>query len=186
MNEDLAGLEGRFVHLTTVDEVLAEFAKLTTTDEARAADVLASECALDAIVRASHESLGLTMDGSFPCTVGTGLAGETMTVPAVGWTTTKAEFDEVESVQTYRIGEQEWCLAVVRWHLGGVMLPDVRPGVAWGGCSWTTSVLFTLDEAQPRLAMLRAETPTPISNDAFEALRLQPSRPLRWREPSAT
>ncbi|MFD5015381.1 PIN domain-containing protein [Streptomyces chartreusis] len=184
MAEDLAGMEERFVHLTSMDEVVARFAEPTTTDASVAARVLGSPGAQDAVAVASHETLGLPLglplDGSFACTIASGLAGEAFTVPALGWATKKAVFDAVESMQSYRIGDEEWCTAVVRWTLGGVVVTEAQPGAAWAGCSWTTAVLFTLDDAEPRLSVLRSEAPTPIGVDAFDALgfALEPSTAL--------
>ncbi|WP_432177018.1 PIN domain-containing protein [Streptomyces sp. Tue6028] len=180
MSEDLNGLEGRFKHLISMEQVAARFAEPTATNEALAASILGSEDVLAAVVMASGGTHVIPHDGSFSCTVSTGLAGEYMVVPALSWWATTAVFDEVDSMQTYRIGDQEWCTAVVRWNLGGSVITDTSAsGSAWGGCSWTTSVLFTPTATNSRLTVLRDQTPLPLSDEAFEALGMPSSAPTK-------
>ncbi|MFI2434658.1 PIN domain-containing protein [Streptomyces sp. NPDC018693] len=178
MDEDLAGLEGRFVHLISMDEVADQFTEPATPDEALAVRILTSRNVTEAVFQAAHETLALPLDGSFPCTVSTGLAGENAVVPAVGWSTSKVRFGEIESMQAYRIGDHEWYTAVVRWSLGGAVLADVQGKAStWGGCAWTTSVLFTPSIDEPRLTVLRDDTPRALSDDEFKALEMPISQP---------
>ncbi|MFG2370501.1 PIN domain-containing protein [Streptomyces sp. NPDC048504] len=170
MDEDLAGLDDRFVHLTNMDEVATHFTERVATDRAAAESILASGEAASSVVSATYESLPLPMDGTFQVTVPTQFVGEFNVIPAEGWMTTSAAFRSAENIQTYRIGNHEWCTAVVQWHLGGVVFGGGSP--VSGGCSWTTSVLFTLSTTEPRLTVLRAETPQPLTVEEFEALGL--------------
>jgi hypothetical protein len=85
----------------------------------------------------------------------------------------KAHFHSVRDVRTYRIGEHEWCTAVVRWDLGGtavVTSPTAR--IAPAGCSWTTSVIFRPDPEDPRLTVLRHDPTHALPLDEFERLRI--------------
>ncbi|MGW5336790.1 PIN domain-containing protein [Streptomyces bauhiniae] len=173
MSEDLVGLESRFVHLTSMDEVAARFAEPTTTDEEYAVAMLGSPLFRDEVVRASRETLALPRDGSFSCTIAAGLGEERVIVPAVGWITTKALFGAVENMRTYRVGEHAWCTATVRWHLGGALLTEVslpEGVIAGGACNWTTSVLFMPRGAESRLTVLRADPPLPLSAEEFDAV----------------
>jgi hypothetical protein len=173
MSADLDGLEERFVHLVSMDEVASRFAEATTPDETLALQILKSQSATQAVERESRESFPTPTNGYyFQCNVSS-LDSPGMIVRAFGWATTEAIFDELEKMQTYRIGDYEWCTAVVRWTLKGTVATGLQPfGAAWAGCSWTTSVLFSMDAADPRLTVLRYELPTPLSDAAFEALGL--------------
>ncbi|RPE39004.1 PIN domain-containing protein [Streptomyces sp. Ag109_O5-1] len=173
MSEDIAGLDGRFVHLTSMDEVAARFAEPTTVDEEYAVGILGSPMFRDEVARVSRETLTLPVDGSFSCTVATGLAGERVIVPALGWQTHQVALGGVNNIQTYHIGDHAWCTAIVRWNLGGAVLTSARPELtAWGACSWTTSVLFTPRGAESLLTVLRGETPLPLAEEAFDELKL--------------
>ncbi|GAA3797240.1 hypothetical protein GCM10022403_033950 [Streptomyces coacervatus] len=185
MSEDLVGLESRFVHLTSMDEVAARFTEPITIDQEYAVAMLGSPMFLDEVVRVSRETLALPRDGSFACTIAAGLGDEHVIIPATGWITTKAAFGAVENLRTYRIGEQEWCTATARWHLVGAVLTELRlpEGVAAAGaCSWTTSVLFTPRGAESRLTVLRDDTPLAISGEEFDAMDL----PIRALDASVT
>ncbi|MGW1170580.1 PIN domain-containing protein [Streptomyces sp. NPDC002550] len=178
MSEDVAGLDERFVHFTSMAEVAARFAERTTSDKEYAVSMLGSPMFRDEVAFAARDTFALPVDGSFSCTIATGLGNERAIVPAVGWETHQAAFGAVEAMETYRIGDHVWCTATVLWHLGGVVVTDRRPtGAAWGGCSWTTSVLFTPRGAESRLTVLRAETPLPLSDEAFDDLKMPLSEP---------
>ncbi|MEU0414387.1 PIN domain-containing protein [Streptomyces griseorubiginosus] len=175
MSEDLVGLEGRFVHVTSMDEVAARFAEPTTIDEDYAVAMLRSPAFLDEVRRASREDLALPRNGSFSCTIAAGLGGERVVIPADGWITNKAAFGAVENLRAYRIGDNTWCTATVRWHLVGAVLTHLRldEGVmAAGACSWTTSVLFTPRGAESRLTILRDDTPLVVSAEELDAADL--------------
>jgi hypothetical protein len=86
--------------------------------------------------------------------------------------TTTAAVGSVEQTRTYRIGDQEWCTAIVQWHLAGLVLSALAPKGAWGGATWTTSVLFTPNTDDPRLTILRDAPPRPLDYEAFEAMEL--------------
>ncbi|MDT0488170.1 PIN domain-containing protein [Streptomyces doebereineriae] len=176
MSEDLVGLEDRFVHLTSMDDVAARFAEPATIDEESAVAMLGNPLFTDEVARVSREALAEASSrpfGSFSCTVVSDLGGEHVIAHATGWTTTKAAFSSVENMQAYRIGDQVWCTATVQWLLGGVVLTNVQPPrVSAGACSWTTTVLFTPRGAESRITVLRAETPLPVSGEEFDALGL--------------
>ncbi|MEU6225488.1 hypothetical protein [Streptomyces sp. NPDC047042] len=47
-------------------------------------------------------------------------------------------------MKTYRIGEHEWCTAVVRRHIDGkAIIAAEDPSVDSAGCAWTTFAPFT-------------------------------------------
>ncbi|MGW1539753.1 PIN domain-containing protein [Streptomyces sp. NPDC002309] len=178
MSADLAGLGARFVHLVSMGDVATRFAEATTPDETLALKILKSQNATQAVERASRETFPAADYGLFRCNAASMLDGYGVIVPAVGWASSEAVFNELESIQTYRIGDHEWCTAVVRWTLKGTVATDVQSlRTAWAACSWTTSVLFSMDENNPRLTVLRNEAPSPLSDEAFKALGLPMTEP---------
>ncbi|MGJ3558882.1 hypothetical protein ACR6C2_07845 [Streptomyces sp. INA 01156] len=171
MREDLDGLEKRFVHLTNLKEVADQFTESTTPDEDLVRHILQSSGALSAVARASRE-LRPTY-GAFLCTAARDLDDEPVTVATNFWKATSAIFDALESVETYRVGDHEWGIAVVRWSLTGVVNLDLDSLQTMGGaCSWTASVLFRMDAEDPRLTVLRHQQPSPVGRETFKTLEL--------------
>lgn len=171
MNTDLDGLGDRFVLLTSMDEVAARFSESAAVDEEYAVAMLANPLFTDEVARVSTERFaGL---GSFSCTVRDEIDDAPIVASALGWTTTKAALSAVDNMQAYRIGDQTWCTATVRWHLGGIVIDRARLSDAIvAACSWTTTVLFTARGAESRITVLRGETPRPVSAEEFDALKL--------------
>lgn len=178
MDQDIDGLGDRFVHLTSLDQVLARFTQRTTTDDALVAEILNGPAALKAIKNEARKRLG--EDGAFVCTTSVGeLQQEVAVTSAFGWLAAKATVHCIDKVQTYRIGEHEWCTAVVRWHIGGMaFVAEQEPALGAVGCSWTTSVLFTPDVEHPRLTVLRHNLPRPLTREEFAALGMAKSPPV--------
>ncbi|WPP32276.1 PIN domain-containing protein [Streptomyces sp. CL7] len=177
LKEDLAGLEDRFVHWTDLDQFVAHFTKPVTTDMDLVADILHAPEVLAQVPAAAQASGYLPPDGSFRCTAAM-TPTDNRVVPALNWFTIGALADVIESAQTYRVGEQEWCTAVVRWHLAGYvsngpLINDIRPSRILGaGCEWTATVLFRPDADDPRLTVLRGSRPWPMSDDDFDDMPL--------------
>ncbi|MDW8803692.1 hypothetical protein P1P68_02430 [Streptomyces scabiei] len=178
MDEDVAGLGGRFVHLTSLDQVIARFTQPTETNDALVSEILTAPGVLKAVKREAKKRLG--NDAAFACTTSVGDLGQEVTVAsALGWLTARAVMNSVEEVQSYRIGEHVWCTAVVRWHVGGMaFVSAAEPSVGAVGCSWTTSVLFTPNIETPRLTVLRHDLPQPLTAEEFTALRLNGAAPV--------
>ncbi|WP_406346909.1 PIN domain-containing protein [Streptomyces sp. NBC_00648] len=178
MDRDVDGLGDRFVHLTSLDQVLARFTQQTKTDDALVAEILNAPAVLKAMKREAKKRLG--EDGAFVCTTSVGeLEQEVAVTSAFGWLAAKATVHSIEKVQTYRIGEHEWCTGVVRWHIGGMaFVAAEEPTLGAAGCSWTTSVLFTSDVENPRLTVLRHNLPRPLTREEFAALGMAKSPPV--------
>jgi hypothetical protein len=178
MCDDLKGIEGRFVHWTDLDQAVAEFAKPVTTDGNRVAEILKGPAALTQV------GLALEAGGHFPmgfeCTAAME-SGEWWALPVHQWRTHEAAVGEIAAAQMYRIGDQEWCAAKVRWYLTGVAVCDVNGGViAAAGCAVTASVLFAPDIDDPRLTVLRADLPVKISAKILQTLTLPNLPPPGW------
>jgi hypothetical protein len=174
MRADLDGLgELRFVHLTTFQELVDRFTESTTPDEDLVCRVLRSPAAADAVARASREIRPTY--GSILCKVARlDPNGDPNTVAATTWiaASTCARFEGLRSVETYRVGDHEWGIAVARWSLTGTVLLDLfelEPMAA--ACNWTTSVLFRMDTDDPGLSVLRHQEPSPVDDETFKALK---------------
>ncbi|MCT9010328.1 PIN domain-containing protein [Streptomyces rhizosphaerihabitans] len=172
MDKDVAGLGDRFVHLTSMDEVIARFTKTAETDETMAVEILSSPNVLKAIKKTAKK---LLRGEPFDCIVQVGGISEdrTATGTAELWLTAKASLRSVDKVQGYRIGDHEWFTAVVRWDIGGTAFlraPELTAVPA--GCSWTTTVIFRPDPDDPRITVLRHDAPRVLSTEDFTALNV--------------
>ncbi|MFB7609832.1 PIN domain-containing protein [Streptomyces gardneri] len=173
MAQDVADLGDRFVHLTTLDEVIKRFTKPGETDEALAAEILGSPTVRREIGAAAENLLG-SQGEIFPCTtLGREVGHETAVMPGQGWVSARASLRSVDEVRAYRIGEHEWYTAIVRWCISGVAyFGEGEFSAGSAGSSWTTSVLFTPDAANPRVTILRHDLPLPLSTEEFTSLGL--------------
>ncbi|MGC0405325.1 hypothetical protein RKD27_007969 [Streptomyces sp. SAI-126] len=171
MDKDVAELGDRFIHFTKLDEVIKRFTEETDTDEALAAEILGSQTVLRKIEREAEKRLN--SGEPFPCTtLGREVGQETEIMAAGGWVTVRASLRSVREVRAYRIGDQEWYTAVVRWCLSGLAYFNGEFSAGSGGSSWTTSVLFTPDVANPRVTILRHDLPLELSAEEFTSLGL--------------
>jgi rRNA-processing protein FCF1 len=190
MCDDIAGMKGRFFHLTSMDDIAGQFTEPTETDEALVVSILKSPEILNLIIDASENLL--TAYGPFNCTAQNPLDGMPCTTGAVGWRSTKAVFSSVERMHTYRIGDHEWCIADVQWHVGGYTYYGLARGpVPAGydrnpvpaGIAWTSSVLLTPDASEPRLTVLRDTPPRPIDDREFGVLNARDPLEVRpWSD----
>ncbi|MGV9503838.1 PIN domain-containing protein [Streptomyces sp. NPDC003642] len=170
MDADVAGLTDRFRLMPSLDDVMAKFAPETTTDEAAVRALLAEDRVISQLVNEATTQGWLPMDGAFACTTH-GFDGDPVIAPAHGWVTTgPSELVEVESLRSYRIGEQEWCLGVAQYRLTGLAITGGRTD--WASCLLRASVSLTLNDAEPRLTVLRADRPEPVSHEMFRQLAL--------------
>lgn len=181
MDQDVQDLEGRFVHLTSLDDVVGRFARQTETDESLALQVLKSTAACKAASAAAP--MTATVARPFQCTVASGAFGEETRVRAViGWAEEPlATLDSVQDVEAYQIGEHEWYAATARWFLCGTALTRGATHLVSAGCAWQARVLFTASSGadDPRLTVLHASLPTLISTSDFDSL------PMRVRAPQS-
>ncbi|MFD4830106.1 PIN domain-containing protein [Streptomyces uncialis] len=175
MDQDVAPLGGRFKLLTSLAEVVAEFATPVTADEGAMRALLESPVVASQLYWAAGFHVPLSWDSPFACTISGGPGRDPVTVPADRWVSSGARLTVtgIESMRTYRIGRVAdhaltWCTATVRCQITGMILTDSGP--VWGGCSLTASIVATPAAVHPRLALLRADPPQPLSADAFRAL----------------
>ncbi|WP_234319916.1 hypothetical protein [Streptomyces sp. NRRL F-5635] len=180
MDKDVTGMEDRFHLLPTMADVVAQFATERTTDAAAVRILLTERRILSQLLEAASDGGWLPMDGSFDCTAGIGPGQSPVVVPADGWVTAgQTIVADIKTMQSYSIGKQEWCLAVVQCRLIGLIVCE---GVTtWASCQFTASVLLSLDEKAPQLTLLRTDRPEPVSADVYQSLPL-PTEPMSNRE----
>ena len=179
MDKDVEGLGERFVHLTSLDEVISRLTEPAETDEALTRKILSSEDVLRTI---SHTTM--SRSGAFWCTAGVGdLGRESIDAQALGMLVAEASFGSVKDIKTYQIAGHMWSTAVVEWHVSGLaVLDDLPRTVASAGFSWTTSVLFAPSLEEPRITILRSDLPRPIGAAQLEALGPLRTGPLSLRD----
>lgn len=168
MDQDVKGFGTRFVHLTDVDELISRFTQPVEANEAGAAEVLNTTAARDAVGKVAKARLG-GMQSPFECTSSAAsFDRRPRAVAASSWHEVDATFGELLDVRAYRIGEHEWCTATVRWILTGSIFWDgYHPPAA---SAWTTSVLFTPDPENSRLAVLRWAPPRALTDKELTRL----------------
>ncbi|MDQ1018939.1 PIN domain-containing protein [Streptomyces afghaniensis] len=170
MDEDVARLGDRFVLLTSMDDVTSRFTEPTEVDEALVTGILESEAVSSHISRAADAYLSSRRPRRVDCTVQVS-DGSTFIASTLAWVTNRTHLGFVGEVQTYRIGDHEWCSAAVDWHLVGAVHTDPF-GVVSAAVSWPTVVLFSLDRGTPRPTVLREGVPRPVSEDIAATLDL--------------
>lgn len=173
MDQDVADLGDRFIHLTALAQVIERFMKHAKADKSLAGAILGSEVVLKAVANAAQIRLSHGNEG-FPCTTSAGdVAQEVAVSPACGWFSATVKLHTVKKVQAYRIGEHEWYTAVAVWHISGKAYLDLDElSIGGAGAAWTTSVLFKPDADDPRVTILRFDLPCPLSAEEFAALGL--------------
>ncbi|WP_442819585.1 hypothetical protein [Streptomyces sp. NBC_00841] len=80
--------------------------------------------------------------------------------------------DEVKALQSYRIGDQEWFMATVQWQFLGFVNAD--RATTSGACRLTTTVLLVPSTSDPRLTILRADWPQPVTAEVFRSIDFPP------------
>ncbi|MDI9829705.1 PIN domain-containing protein [Streptomyces sp. KAU_LT] len=202
MGADLQGLDGRFVHYTSLDDVVKEFTEPTDVDEEAVRAILSTPENGAVVVEeawrgfAYRPAPGLIFDSSFACSAravvdsvgGTVSDGQAL---ALGWLMhPKATLDGVWDLSAYRIGDHVWCTATARWLLTGSALvaqPFTINGVM---AAWETRVLVSLTNSEAALTVLRSALPTGVTQEEFAAMPEVPfwgkNMPAVPRRPGAT
>ncbi|WP_329059321.1 PIN domain-containing protein [Streptomyces sp. NBC_01453] len=182
MDDDVVDLGDRFVHLTSLDQIVPRFTETTEVPQEQVHRVLA-RCVPDLAETAFlHEDMtrGIQSDG-FDCIVRPSLGENDAAGRALAWIhPPDAELAALCDVSAYRIGEREWCTATARWHLAGpaLLAPNVGGSVWWSrgevlrviGCAWQTRMLCTLDDQAARPQVLRTSGPSALSPEEFGPL----------------
>jgi hypothetical protein len=194
MDKDLEGIQDRFVHLTSLGDVVKKFAVPTEADEEKVREILAAPETVSLVAEEAKRAMSVELarfHSAFPllfeCTtahvvdLGTGALtnGAASTAVALGWMATPtALFDSVRDVEAHRIGEHVWCTATARWLLGGLALLHSPSGAALVGCAWETRVLVSPTNSEAKPALLRNQVPRAITVEELSTLPA-PALPAR-------
>ncbi|MFD3309422.1 PIN domain-containing protein [Streptomyces sp. NPDC058656] len=170
MGRDVAGLGERFVHLMTLDEVVQRFTEPAKADKALSIEILDSSASRFRIDEIAKSRLRLGTE-PFSCTTAVGAVAQEVTISAArSFMPLRVKLHRVDNVQAFRIGEHEWYTAVAVWHMAGVATHDTaEPDFSAAGVTWTTSLLFKLDAADPGLTVLRYDAPRPLPAKEYKA-----------------
>ncbi|PBO18715.1 hypothetical protein CLM83_10560 [Streptomyces albidoflavus] len=173
MREDLEGLEGRFIHLTSLNQVLTQFTKKVETKEEWLSKAFAHEATRRLLqAQLSTRDGGRAFNDGFEVTAFRGSLGSG---PYSAWATRwiaapVATFESLSGFEAYEIGEKKWYTASVRWLLSGLAFVDRdgRPTFAPVSCWWDTRVLASTG---PQLVVVRGGRPERLTPGDLESFQ---------------
>ncbi|KUN58866.1 hypothetical protein AQJ46_42085 [Streptomyces canus] len=187
MKRDLAGIEDRFVHLTSLDSVVEIFAKPAELDEGFLPALLAGEEWIERVAEALSDHLPANDPNDdtgwlnrrlayTPLDDGEG-AGEARS--ALGWFDPPTiTFDGVSDMTAHRIGGQDWYTATVRWFASGLMMLT-GPWLAPAANALVTRVLVTQDGNGARMSVLHSQPPRALTGEEVSRV---PNTWTNWRQ----
>ncbi|WP_329266758.1 PIN domain-containing protein [Streptomyces sp. NBC_01451] len=186
MAKDLEGLEDRFVHLTSLGEVLKRFTVAAEVDEE---EVRADFSNLENLKAISADAFRLMAVSQEKVWFGGGPKFEgamaflaedlgsaefeivtTEPVQMLGWAgVPTVAFSSVGELSAYRIGDHVWCAATVRWILSGPAVLDTTHRMEIVGCVWETRVLASTTNTDSRPTILRSQATRAPGASEFRA-----------------
>ncbi|MEU1628265.1 PIN domain-containing protein [Streptomyces sp. NPDC020096] len=166
MVQDIAEFGDRFVHLTSIEEVVERFTEPAQISEEQVREILSSEtCAT--LLGEEAAKIMRTPNGDDPFEM-TGLmllGHKGGSVLSAGWRMPPtAQLNDVQDIQAHKIGDQVWCTATARWQLAGIG-EVTSPGMSEYdvmACSWQTRVLFASHE-EPGLTVIKPMPPRALT-----------------------
>jgi hypothetical protein len=187
MDLDVQDLGGRFVHYTSLDDVVKEFTEPTDVDEEAVRAILAMPENTQVIIEEAWQdgrylpALGRLSAHGFRCTVrpvvdtaeGTVSDGNSL---SLGWIyRPNVLLDGVRDISAYRIGDHVWCTATARWLLSGSALIAQPFTLAGAVAGWETRVLVSPTSSESPLTVLRSAPPSGVSQEEFASVGDIPS-----------
>ncbi|MBC9726213.1 PIN domain-containing protein [Streptomyces sp. TRM68367] len=190
MNEDLDGIEDRFVHVTNMNELVDLFTKKTAPDDEAVKAVLESP---DTAHLMAREAFRRMRSGRFRRSVLTSARFGCFDAEAIdqdptvarGWVDEPlARLEHIGEAKAHSIGDHVWSSVEARWTLVGIAeLPRREQRVVV--CSWQTRILISTTKQDAEPSLLRSESPQqPTSSEVLEgmgSLVLQSVKSLRRR-----
>ncbi|MFF1969932.1 PIN domain-containing protein [Streptomyces sp. NPDC058232] len=159
MDEDLKGLEERFVLFTSLDGVLTKFATASEAREEEVTSLLERGTNRERIAEAAWRGPG------FAGTI-VHSTGQLESVRVRRWLVPPAiRLDSVSDIRAHEINGHKWCTATTRWLASGLALID--PGFYDAGVStsWEARVLLSTTAPARGLTVLRSERQTAITRE---------------------
>lgn len=190
MDADLFGLEGRFIHLTSLTDVVNEFATPENVDNAAAETALRTPEALRAVALDARRTYGLRVGHHTPLfPVAATVSGnrrlnhlgadDIETALVDGWLAAPAvSYHSVRDIKAHRIGDHVWCGATAQWLLAGLVFR--KPGgshVNPAGAVWETRVLFSTTQPETPLTVLRSSLPRAATLEELANMPEPPQKP---------
>lgn len=176
MDEDIKGIEDRFVLFTSLDGVLTKFATESSIPEEDLTGLLTTtqnqRSIADAALR-KKRFRGTTVEP---------VPAQLQQVPIRSFVGQPAvTVREVSDVRTHDIGGHVWSTATARWLLSGAArtVGPLGIGVDWVNCSWVTRVLVSPTAPGDGLNVLRDEGLSPIASEDLDYLPASRPNPFR-------
>ncbi|MFG2387117.1 PIN domain-containing protein [Streptomyces avermitilis] len=170
MDQDVADLEDRFVHLTTLDGLLPKFATPADVDVDQVRAVLDEADTRQEIVSDAHlrwEMSFVLGHGVFECTWSNpqgsqaGWAGGWLDLQGV-----EAELTNLHVASAYRIGDHVWVTADVEWVLSGyTLLAPPEDQFVMATTQYDTRVLVSLQDNGGDVTVLHGGRPHALDYD---------------------
>lgn len=173
MSTDLEDVdEGRFVHLTNVNELVELFAKKTTPDGDAVRAVLESPSTARLI---EHEAYRHWRSSRFRQSLTSGRFEATVFPmsdpgPVRGWIKRpSATLDSIGEVKAHSIGDHVWCSVAADWTLMGPAEFRVNaPRMV--ACNWQTRILISTTQGDREPSLLRSDPPQPATAEQLQNL----------------
>ncbi|WP_055530601.1 PIN domain-containing protein [Streptomyces graminilatus] len=184
MAMDLDGLGERFVHLTSLGQVLQRFTVSAEVKEEEVRAILSDTESLKTISVEAARLMAVTKEkvwfGGGPRIsatmaflaedLGSGEFETVTTEPVemLGWAEVPTvALGSVGELSAHRIGDHVWCAATVRWILSGPAVLQNTHRVEVVGCAWETRVLASTTNTDSRLTILRSQAARALTTSEF-------------------
>ncbi|WP_327123666.1 PIN domain-containing protein [Streptomyces sp. NBC_01727] len=163
MDEDIKGIEDRFVLFTSLDDVLTKFATESSIPETELTGLLKMErnqaSIVDTVEKKSryHRFRATTIGKS---------SGQLEEIAVRRLVRAAVALGSVTDIHAREIGGHKWCTATVRWFVSAFARTVAYPGdVYWVCCAWETRVLVSPTAPSEGLNILRDEGLSPITRE---------------------
>ncbi|MFD8219488.1 PIN domain-containing protein [Streptomyces sp. NPDC059697] len=176
MNEDLDGMEDRFIHLTNMNELVDLFTKKTAPDDEAVKAVLESPDTARLMereafrrMRSGHFRRSALTSARFGCFDADAIdQGPTV---ARGWVDEPiARLEHIGEAKAHSIGDHVWSSVEARWTLAGVAELRRRDERRMVVCSWQTRILISTTKQDAEPSLLRSESPQPSSSEVLDKM----------------
>jgi hypothetical protein len=172
MDQDLDGIEDRFIHLTKLSDLIDRFATPTEVEMAS----LEAACALPGVDRGiADDALKRWNMGFGTYTPGFECTWSTPEGSRAGWASGWLVPDDVQvrrtslgNVSAYRIGDDEWATADASWELSGYTLVDDNQQLVKATTLYDTRILVSLQDGASGLTVLRGDRLRALDYDPSE------------------
>ncbi|MGW6557632.1 PIN domain-containing protein [Streptomyces hydrogenans] len=161
MAEDVEGLGDRFVHLTSLNQVIERFTRQADVDPAAVQNILQDET--------WRRQLGEQLKSLMDDTAAAGFEATLVRGQSPQWTWLRSwlvppgvRVESIGDVKAFAIGDEVWCTATAQILAGGVNGGDAFTGLTF--CRLSVPVLVSMQDGRVPVA-LRIASATPITEE---------------------